>query len=195
MRLACINRSLFSITPESTILRQSSVIRPRMQSVSVSDCSNISFSMNVSYPPFSNCSTLIFSVLMSNFEGLPLSSDSISTVPPRLIKAISLSFRYTTLSVYPTIGVASEATKVSSSPIPMTKGLAFLAAMSMSGSPCSTTAMAYAPSTCPRASFTASYRLHPLLSFTYSMSCTSTSVSVSDLNCRPCFANAFFSTA
>ena len=47
---------------------------------------------------------------------------------PRQMRAISSSSRYTTLSVYSTIGVASEARKNSPSPMPTTSGLLLRAA-------------------------------------------------------------------
>ena len=68
------------------------------------------------------------------FRGLSLS-----------ILAISSSLRYTTLSVYSIIGVASDAKKNSLSPIPITSGLLLRAAIIQFGLPFSMTAIAYAP--------------------------------------------------
>ena len=58
--------------------------------------------------------------------------------------------------MYSTIGVASEAKKYSLSPIPITKGLDFLAAISSLGFSLSITTIAYAPTTSVNANLTAS---------------------------------------
>ena len=63
----------------------------------------------------------------------------------RVIMAISLSRRYTTLLVYSIIGEASDAMNVSPSPMPITSGELFRAVIIVSGLSESMTAIAYAP--------------------------------------------------
>ena len=63
----------------------------------------------------------------------------------RVIMAISLSRRYTTLLVYSIIGEASDAMNVSLSPMPITSGELFRAVIIVSGLSESMTAIAYAP--------------------------------------------------
>lgn len=68
------------------------------------------------------------------------------------------------------MGVASDARYVALSPMPITSGELLRAAMMVSGVLRSTTAMAYAPITCPSASVTASTRVQLLVSLMYCMS-------------------------
>ena len=114
---------------------------PLMQFSKHSGCSNISFSIKCSYPPFSICPSLRSTVCISGARRW-FSMDTTSRSRFLLITAMFPSSRYTTLSVYSTIGVASLPRKNSSLPIPTTSGLCFLAAIIWSGLLLSSIAMA-----------------------------------------------------
>ena len=169
-------------------------MRPRIQSLIQSGCSNISFNMKCGYPPFSSCPRFISTVRTSGFWST-LSRLTTSNVLSLRITAISPSCRYTTLSVYSTIGVASEARKNSSFPIPTTSGLLLRAAIISSGLFLSSTAIAYAPITSCRANWTAVSKSKWLESWKNSINCTRTSVSVLLLKMNPFFCSFSFRVA
>ena len=129
--LALASRSIWLLMPPSTKFWLSASRRPRIQSLIALGCSKISLSIKCSNPPFSIVSNMMSSFWIAGIRGtsLMLFIDSWLSC----MTAISWSLMKTTWSVYSTMGVASEAIKNSSFPIPITIGLPLQAAMSVLG--------------------------------------------------------------
>ena len=172
------------LSPDSMAVPSVSSRRPRIVLRSASGCSNISFSMKCSKPPFS-IAPMSQSTSCTSRESGALSSERMST-PSGVMRATSPSLRYMTCRVYATMADTSLATTVFLSPTPMTSGLPLRATTISPLCFAEMTAMPYVPSTRLSALHVAARRSP---SSKVAIRCARTSVSVCEAKVTPCLSS------